>query len=244
MQTTLADLLEMLLQLDLSTVVDVPPSVSVLVAGLNAVMSALAQAATPATMSSLAQAATPAMMSALAQAATPTVTSALAVAATTTGATDLPMPTTVFFAVFRCPGCDSVHFMGPVNPTVAPVPASSDAPPPPGTPAQMTPCLAAPSMPSAESTMSSSCGCGSFISPPGSPSGNTIASSSSASTNSCWYSVTYGQQIGVFHDWYGVVEPLVNGVPGWKCKSFSTLAVVTTHFNACAAASIIGVHVD
>ncbi|KAF9491432.1 hypothetical protein BDN71DRAFT_1433942 [Pleurotus eryngii] len=205
MQTTLADLLEMLSQLDLSTVVDIPPGVSVLIAGLNATMSAPAQAATPA------------------------VTSAPAVAATT------PL-------ICQCqPQCSLLCL---VNPTVAPVPASSDAPPPPGTPARTTPCLAAPSMPSAESTMSSSSSYGSFIPPPGSPSGNAVASSSLASANSRWYSVTYGQKIGVFRDWYGVVEPLVNGVPGWKCKSFSTLAAATTHFNACAAAGITGVHVD
>ncbi|KAF9487544.1 hypothetical protein BDN71DRAFT_1436768 [Pleurotus eryngii] len=157
MQTTLADLLEMLSQLDLSTVVNVPPGIFVLIAGLNA------------------------------------MTSALAAAATMTGAADFPMPTTVFSAVFSSP--------------------------PPGTPAQTTPRVAAPSMPSAESTMSSSCGCGSFIPPPGSPSAD----------------LTYR---------YGIVEPLINGVPGWKCKSFSTLAVVTTHFNACAAAGITGVHID
>ncbi|KAF9491501.1 hypothetical protein BDN71DRAFT_1433934 [Pleurotus eryngii] len=163
--------------------------------------------------------------------ATPVATQGLPAASTTTGAANLLLPLTL-------------HFLAPVTgnspPAVTP-PAAPDTPPRPSTPAQQAVLPLAPSTPFATSTNTSCSGC---IVHPGTPSGSAITSLSTAGPNSCWYSVTFSQQIGVFHDWFGVVEPLVNGVPGWKCKSFSTLAGATTHFNACATASVTGVYVD
>ncbi|KDQ22298.1 hypothetical protein PLEOSDRAFT_171716 [Pleurotus ostreatus PC15] len=113
-----------------------------------------------------------------------------------------------FSAVFQCPNCDTVHFLGPVN--VSAVPGAAPAP-------AANPGLAALAV----------------------PVGNQASPSNTAGR---WYSVTHGRQIGVFRDWYGVVEPLVNGVPDWRCKSFSTYAAAANHFNTHLAAGMARVY--
>ncbi|KAF4597825.1 hypothetical protein EYR38_006216 [Pleurotus pulmonarius] len=47
-----------------------------------------------------------------------------------------------------------------------------------------------------------------------------------------WYAVVIGRQVGVFQDWDNVVDDLVRGVPGGRCKSFATFADAQAYYNA------------
>ncbi|KAL4256455.1 hypothetical protein AB1N83_012230 [Pleurotus pulmonarius] len=89
---------------------------------------------------------------------------------------------------------------------------------------------------------------GSQASPPNTLAAPPVASSSTpaspAGAPGRWYAVTVGRQIGVFQDWYGVVEDLVQGVPGWRCRAFSTYAAAQLHFNAQVLAGATRVHTD
>ncbi|KAF4568577.1 hypothetical protein EYR36_010589 [Pleurotus pulmonarius] len=173
-------------------------------------------------------------------------------------ATATANPLAVFAAMFRCPNCDTVHFLSPINgppPVVPPIVPSA----PPASQAATSAGAAGvtPYVPPFGAYLFGP-SASQFSAPPSTPSSRSIAP---ASTPGCadpgsvppmtpsmssgrWYSVTYGRQIGVFQDWFGVVEPLVSGVPSWKCKSFSTLAAATAHFNAHVAAGQTGIYVD
>ncbi|KDQ25252.1 hypothetical protein PLEOSDRAFT_1106192 [Pleurotus ostreatus PC15] len=86
--------------------------------------------------------------------------------------------------------------------------------------------------------------------PPNTPMSALAASSSTAtppatptsSSPGRWYAVTVGRQIGVFQDWYGVVEPLVQGVPGWRCRAFGSYEAAQIHFNAQVLAGATRIH--
>ncbi|KAF7424664.1 hypothetical protein PC9H_009974 [Pleurotus ostreatus] len=277
MQTTVGDLINHLSQLDLSTVMVLPPSLSALVAGTTTPIPA--PAAAPAAV----------VAPAVPPVATTAATQGPGVPSPTVGT----LPITAFAAVFRCPTCDAVHFMTPINnppvstspphttaspaPAVVPAPPSTPAPAarsttvspapavvpaPPSTPAPAsrsttvspapvvvpappstpTPTPAIPLLPSTPSfPLMSAATSSNFGTPPSTP-GHAL--SSTAGNNGRWYAVTYGRQIGVFRDWYGIVEPLVANVPHWKCRGFSTLAAATAHFNERVNAGAAGIYVD
>ncbi|KAF4586321.1 hypothetical protein EYR38_010596 [Pleurotus pulmonarius] len=208
MQTTVSDLIQILTQLNTGN-----PN-----AGNTA-----ANAAPAAPVAAPASNVAPAAPAAPVAAPAPNVAPAAVVAANAAPAAPAAAPApnvapaaqAPFAAVFRCPSCDTVHFLGSVN-----APAAVNA--------------AAPAAPGAAPTGSNHAG----------PSNARNNQAGPSNTAGRWYSVTRGRQIGVFRDWYGVVDPLVNGVPDWRCKSFSTYAAAANHFNAHFAAGAAHVYTE
>ncbi|KAF9493994.1 hypothetical protein BDN71DRAFT_1432076 [Pleurotus eryngii] len=241
----------MLSQLDASLVMTLPPGLSAL---------ATAQPAATTTQAPVAiAAAQPAVAPATAAPVTPAATATVQPAPTMT----MPVAPAAFAAIFRCPNCNTIHFMAPVA-NSSPALNSSPAPSPPPTPnpgsMPTTPTniggstsTLSPTTTAALSCATSSLAASISQAPSCSASSSTAPAANMANANfipppnttgSCWYSVMFGCQVGVYQDWFGIVEPLVNSVPGWKCKSFSIFAAANNHFNAHSTAGLVRVYVD
>ncbi|KAF4570918.1 hypothetical protein EYR36_001813 [Pleurotus pulmonarius] len=231
--TTVADLIAMLSQLDASLVTALPPSLSALVGAQPGATNTQAPAV-----------AGPAVAAAAPATAVPATTQppAAPAAAQPAPATTTAAAPAAFVGVFRCPNCETVHFMAPIA-EASPAPSPPPAPNPAAEPAAAAVPSLAPSISQAPSCSASSstapaanAASANFVPPPSTPGPSTPSGR--------WYSVTYGRQVGVYQDWFGVVEPLVIGVPNWKCKAFSTFAAANNHFNAYSAAGLVRVFVD
>ncbi|KAJ8690404.1 hypothetical protein PTI98_011832 [Pleurotus ostreatus] len=72
----------------------------------------------------------------------------------------------------------------------------------------------------------------------------TPAGPSTVNDAGSWYSVTRGRQVGVFRGWNTIVASLVEGVPRWRCKRFTTEQQAQAHFNHALVTNDVHIYND
>ncbi|KAF9496305.1 hypothetical protein BDN71DRAFT_1589011 [Pleurotus eryngii] len=196
---------------------------------------ASAPGAPPTSATSVASAAAPVATPAAAPVAAPVATPAAAPAAAPVGSANGNVASTIF----QCPSCLAVHSITPIPlDGESPQPDADESPELNADAATASAHVLIPVVAQTDANANAPPTPGVVRMPP------IAAGADIGSLASPWYAVTTGVQVGVFSDWTNVVQPLVRGIPNWRCKRFATFELARRSFNLALTRGSVRIYAD